>query len=40
VDQDAVIICDVFAKKTQTTPQSVIEACRQRLSSSDRLIRP
>lgn len=39
VDPDAVIICDVFAKKTQTTPQSVIEACRQRLSTYDRLIR-
>lgn len=39
VDRDAVIICDVFAKKTQTTPQAVIEACRRRLSTYDRLIR-
>jgi phage-related protein len=40
VDQDAVIICDMFAKKAQTTPQSVIGACRRRLSTYDRLIRP
>src|SRR5712691_2368174 len=28
VDSDAVIIAEVFAKKTQTTPKSVIDACR------------
>ena len=35
VDPDAVIICDVFAKKTQATPQSVIESCRRRLTAYD-----
>jgi len=31
VDSDAVVIADVFAKKTQKTPGSVVEACRRRL---------
>jgi phage-related protein len=35
VDPDAVIICDVFAKKTQATPRSVIESCRRRLMTYD-----
>ena len=39
VDHDAVIICDVFAKRTRATPQSVIEACRRRLGTYDRLVR-
>jgi phage-related protein len=35
VDTDAVIIGDVFAKKTQATPRSVIESCRRRLTAYD-----
>ena len=35
VDPDAVIIADVFAKKTQQTPKSVIDVCRQRLKNYD-----
>ncbi len=35
VDLDAVIICDVFAKKTQATPQLLIESCRRRLAAYD-----
>ena len=35
VDPDAVIIAEVFAKKTQTTPKSVMESCRRRLSAYD-----
>jgi phage-related protein len=35
VDPDAVIVADVFPKKTQTTPQSVIDACRQRFKNYD-----
>ena len=31
VDADAIIILDVVKKKTQQTPQSVIETCRRRL---------
>lgn len=35
VDKDAVIVVEVFAKKTQATPKSVIDACRHRLKSYD-----
>ena len=35
LDVDAVVILEVFAKKTATTPRSVIEACRRRLQSYD-----
>jgi phage-related protein len=35
VDGDAVVIAEVFAKKTRTTPQAVIEACRRRLRAYD-----
>jgi len=35
LDADAVIILEVFAKKTQKTPRSVIEACRRRLAAYD-----
>ena len=31
VDSDAVIIADVFAKKTLATPQHVIDVCKERL---------
>jgi phage-related protein len=35
VDSDAVVIADVFAKKTQKTPGPVEEACRRRLRDLD-----
>jgi phage-related protein len=35
VDADAVIVLEVFSKKTSRTPRSVIEACRQRLRHYD-----
>ena len=35
LDADAVVILGVFAKKTTTTPRSVIETCRRRLQSYD-----
>lgn len=35
IDPDAIIICEVFAKKTQATPRSVIESCRRRLAAYD-----
>ena len=31
VAEDAIVILEVFAKKTQTTRQAVIEACKRRL---------
>ena len=35
VDPDAVVIAEVFAKKTPQTPASVLEACRRRLKEYD-----
>lgn len=31
VEPDAIVILEVFAKKTQTTPKKVMETCRDRL---------
>ncbi len=39
VDSDAVIIADVFAKKTPSTPQQVIDVCQQRLRKYDKAAR-
>jgi phage-related protein len=30
---DAVVILDVFSKKTQTTPKTSVASCRQRMTS-------
>jgi phage-related protein len=35
VDADAVLIAEVFAKKTQATPKSVIDVCKKRLRDYD-----
>ena len=37
VDADAIVILDVFLKKTQQTPRSIIETCKRRLREYDRL---
>jgi len=37
VDPDAIVILEVFSKKTQATPKHVIEACKQRLKRYDEL---
>lgn len=37
VDTDAIVILDVFMKKTQETPSSVIVVCKRRLRDYDRL---
>lgn len=37
VDQDAVIIAEVFAKRTQTTPTHVVDTCKRRLRIYDDL---
>jgi len=37
VDADAVLIADVFAKKTEATPKAVIAICKQRLRQYDAL---
>lgn len=38
IDEDAIILVEVFAKKTRETPANVIEIAQQRLRSYDRLI--
>ena len=35
VDPDAVVIADVFSKKTRKTPTSVIDACKKRFKRYD-----
>ena len=35
IDNDAIVILEVFAKKTGQTPKKVIEVCRKRLSLYD-----
>ena len=36
LDSDAVVILEVFTKKTRTTPRTVIDACTRRLREYDR----
>jgi phage-related protein len=35
IDADAIVIADVFSKKTQATPKHIIEACKLRLKRYD-----
>jgi len=35
IDNDAIIIVEVFEKKTQSTPQAVIDVCKRRLALYD-----
>jgi phage-related protein len=35
IDPDAIVIAEVFAKKTEKTPKEVIEACKKRLKEYD-----
>lgn len=35
-DEDAILILDVFSKKSKTTPQSVVDTCKRRLREYDR----
>jgi hypothetical protein len=35
IDPDAIVIAEVFAKKTAQTPAAVLEACRKRLKEYD-----
>lgn len=35
VDPDAVVVVDIFAKRTVATPKAVIAACRRRLARYD-----
>jgi phage-related protein len=35
IDSDAVVILEVFEKKTQQTSESILKTCRQRLKAYD-----
>ena len=35
IDADAIVLAEVFSKKTRQTPQSVIDNCRRRLRAYD-----
>ena len=35
IDRDAIVIADVFEKKTPKTPKQVIDACKHRLRDYD-----
>lgn len=37
IDQDAIVIVDVFSKKTQKIPKSVIESSKNRLRAYDEM---
>ena len=39
VDSDAVLIADVFAKKTQATPKDVISNCKKRFKHYDSVVK-
>lgn len=39
VDEDAIVILEVFKKKTNKTPKTVIEVCKTRLRSYDHACR-
>ena len=38
VDADAIVIAEVFAKRTQETPQRIVQVCRQRLARYDSIV--
>lgn len=35
IDEDAIVVLDVFQKKTQQTPKQVIDSCRSRIKHYD-----
>jgi phage-related protein len=35
VDSDAIVICEVFSKKTAATPAAVVRTCQRRLREYD-----
>lgn len=39
VDDDAIVIVEVFSKKTRATPRQVIEICQRRLRAYDQAAR-
>lgn len=39
MDEDAIVIVEVFAKKTAQTPKAVVNACKKRLTDYDAVSR-
>jgi len=39
LDRDAIVIAEVFAKTTRTTPKHVIDTCRRRLGLYDEIVK-
>lgn len=39
IDSDAIVIGDVFMKKTVRTPRAVIQTCRRRFQEYERIVR-
>ena len=37
IDDDAIVIWEVFAKKGRTTPRAVIDTCKKRIKDYDAL---
>jgi phage-related protein len=37
IDNDAIVILEVFSKKTRETPQRIIDICRKRLKAYDEI---
>jgi len=35
IDSDAIVILEVFSKKSRETPRSVIDACKRRIKEYD-----
>jgi phage-related protein len=35
IDEDAIVLLEVFLKKTRNTPQHVIKACKKRIKDYD-----
>jgi len=38
IDTDAIVIGEVFAKRTQQTPQRIVQVCRQRFAHYDVIV--
>ncbi|MFQ5787659.1 MAG: type II toxin-antitoxin system RelE/ParE family toxin [Thermodesulfobacteriota bacterium] len=36
IDSDAIVICEVFKKKTNKTPKNVLDVCKERLKTYDK----
>ena len=35
IDEDAIVLLEIFSKKAQTTPQYVIKSCKKRMKDYD-----